>query len=127
MEGPTLAELAEFSTRKLRGGDLIFACGPEMLVCMLATGDPPSAKRVSDRLTSAALADKPRLQFRAAVITAPDDGTTLAQLLHSASQSFGITSPKSNEGARFINLREMIGSFTTASDVAVALRNATWQ
>jgi hypothetical protein len=96
IEGARLAELAEFATRKLRGGDLIFACGPETLVCMLATGDPDSAKRVSDRLTSAALSDGPVKQFRAAVLTGPDDGATLAQLLHSANQLFAsIASPES--------------------------------
>lgn len=82
-----LEELAEFATRKLRGGDLIFACGPDTLVCMLATGDPASAKRVSDRLASAA-SHETEHQLRTAVLTAPNDGTTLAELLHSASQVF---------------------------------------
>ena len=71
---------------------------------MLATGDQASAKRVSDRLTSDALSDGPETQFRSAVLTAPDDGTTLAQLLHSANQLFAsIASPQSGERARFLN------------------------
>jgi putative nucleotidyltransferase with HDIG domain len=93
MEGARLAELADFTTRKLRGGDLIFACGPETLVCMLATADAASAKRVSDRLMSAAKDAGLEDQFRSAVLTAPQDGSTLAQLLHSASQHFATVGP----------------------------------
>ncbi len=104
MEAARLADMAEFATRKLRGGDLIFACGPETLVCMLATSDPASAKLVSDRLTSAALCDGRRNQLRSAVLTAPDDGRTLAQLLHSANQLFAsIASPESKDRAPFLN------------------------
>jgi hypothetical protein len=99
IEGRRLAELADFATRKLRGGDLIFACGPETLVCMLATADPASAKRVSDRLTSAAIGEGHK-QMRSAVLTAPDDGETLAQLLHAADQLFAsIRSPESVQRA----------------------------
>jgi putative nucleotidyltransferase with HDIG domain len=88
MEGARLAELADFATRKLRGGDLIFACGPETLVCMLASADAASARRVSERLMSAANDSGHGEQYRSAVLTAPGDGSTLAQLLQSASLHF---------------------------------------
>jgi len=104
LEAASLAELAEFATRKLRGGDLIFACGPETLVCMLATSDAESAKRVRDRLTAAASGDRIGQEFRSAVLTAPDDGTTLAQLLHSANQLFAsIAIAEASQRAPFFN------------------------
>ena len=85
-------QVATFALSNLRGGDLVFVCGPGMVVCLLSDANAAAASSVRERLTTFnAAADGSRPHgstVRSAVVTAPNDGRTLAQLLETAENLF---------------------------------------
>ncbi len=89
-----LEQAAAFAAVNLRGGDLVFACGISTLVCLLADGDEVAAESVRERLLTFHAPAQPAQDrqhlcaFRSAIVRAPQDGNTLAQLLSAADQVF---------------------------------------
>jgi len=89
-----LEQAAAFAAVNLRGGDLVFACGISTLVCLLADGDEGAAESVRERLLTfhapqqQAQERQQLCAFRSAIVRAPQDGNTLAQLLSAADRVF---------------------------------------
>lgn len=71
----------------LRGGDLIFVCDPQTLVCLIAPGDAASAGAAGERVVSAFTLHLGR-RLHSCVVSVPDHGTTLASLLDRAELDF---------------------------------------
>ncbi len=96
-----LEAVAAFASANLRGGDLVFVCGTTTLVCLLADGDENSAAAVRERLLTfhiPAESEQGRHElysFRSAIVSAPRQGRTLAQLLSSADTIFASIPPQS--------------------------------
>jgi putative nucleotidyltransferase with HDIG domain len=98
---PLFEEVAAFASANLRGGDLVFVCGSSTLVCLLADGNDATAESVRERLLTFHIPtewaqDRHELcSFRSAIVSAPRDGETLAQLLSSAESTFASIAPSS--------------------------------
>jgi GGDEF domain-containing protein len=94
-----LQQVAAFAAANLRGGDLVFVCGTTTLVCLLADGNENAVESVRDRLlafhvTSEFPTKRQELcAFRSAIVRAPRDGKTLAELLSAAEGIFASISP----------------------------------
>lgn len=71
----------------LRGGDLIFVCDPQTLVCLIADGDAVSAGAAGERIVSASTLRLGR-RLHSCVVSVPDHGATLASLLERAELDF---------------------------------------
>jgi putative nucleotidyltransferase with HDIG domain len=82
-----LRELVREIYGSLRGGDLVFVCDPETLVCMLSNGDEAAAVSASDRILAAIL-EKMGMRLDYAVVRMPHEGATLASLLTKVEDTF---------------------------------------
>ena len=71
----------------LRGGDLVFVCDSQTVVCLLADGDEKAAKAACERIVRA-MRSSPAEEFEGAVLSLPEEGATLASLLNTAEQVF---------------------------------------
>ena len=82
-------QLATLIAANLRGGDVLFACEPATIVCLMANADESAALAIKKRLGSALVRDGyAKEHVRSAVLRTPRDGRNLAQLLSSASRLF---------------------------------------
>ena len=94
-----LEQVAAFAAGNLRGGDLVFVCGTTTLVCLLADGSEVVAESVRDRLLAFHVPDENTqgrqhlCGFRSAIVRAPRDGETLAELLSAADGIFASIDP----------------------------------
>jgi putative nucleotidyltransferase with HDIG domain len=94
-----LEQVAAFAAANLRGADLVFVCGTTTLVCLLADGNEIAAESVRERLLAFHVPHAPGQErqqlcaFRSAIVRAPSDGETLAELLSSADEIFATIGP----------------------------------
>jgi putative nucleotidyltransferase with HDIG domain len=87
--------VADFAMENMRGGDLVFVCGAGTVVCLLADADSGAAVSVQQRLLRFPTAVASRLgmsvSIRSAIVSAPRDGHTLAELLSFGETSFAMS------------------------------------
>jgi putative nucleotidyltransferase with HDIG domain len=79
----------------LRGGDLVFVCDDNTLVCFISDGDETSASAAGDRIVRTA-SERTGPHLRAIVVRLPESGATLAALLDSADLAFGRTTTETS-------------------------------
>ena len=84
-------EMAREAQQHLRGGDIVFVCDINTVVCLLASATAREALSICERLVHL-IGQVPsirsrRLQPCAATVTAPKDGANLAALLDAADKS----------------------------------------
>ena len=89
--GELAIEMAQEALRHLRGGDIVFVCDSNTVVCLLASATAREASSICERLVQL-LGQVPSIRSRglqpcAATVTAPKDGTNLAALLDTADKS----------------------------------------
>ena len=85
-------QLATSIAANLRGGDVLFACEPSTIVCLMSNADESAALAIKDRIGTALAKDGYSKELvRSAVLRAPRDGQNLGQLLASASRLFAST------------------------------------
>lgn len=81
-------EMAREAHHHLRGGDIVFVCDIDTVVCLLASATEREASSICERLVQL-IGQAPGIRSRglrpcAATVTAPKDGANLAALLDSA-------------------------------------------
>ena len=87
-----LEEVAAFAQRNLRGGDLVFVCGTNTMVCLLSEQNSMAVEIVRERLLTFHVPQDTGqgrhalCGFESAIVHAPKDGHTLAELLSAAEQ-----------------------------------------
>ena len=84
-----LEQLATLIAANLRGGDVLFACEPSTIVCLMSNADESAALAIKERVAAALAKDGYAKEVvGSAVLRAPRDGQNLAQLLGSANRLF---------------------------------------
>lgn len=89
--GESAPEMAHEAQRHLRGGDIVFVCDSDTVVCVLTSASARDATGVCQRLAELIgqlqSVRSRGLESRATIVTAPRDGTNLASLLDAADKS----------------------------------------
>jgi putative nucleotidyltransferase with HDIG domain len=122
-----LQQVAGFTASRLRGGDLIFVCGPETLVCVLANGDITAASSVKDRLLSfqerpSVDSKTPEWRTAAVILSAPRDGKTLEHLLGAADDLFATAQLPSSPDVK--SEPDLFGNITAPLPLRANLRRS---